>query len=181
MNREKKSEKLTRLCAHCAGPMPPPAPTGRPRTYCSISCRDRAEYARYEARNAERLQRERAEREAEWEAREKKREAEAEREYRRALEAGGAVAANARWERLYDETLDKYGGRYGLCQWEDEDGSGQFAGRRCTRRTTADVYCWRHNRQLDRETERRRRGEGASFDVTPHPFDPRRKERACSV
>ena len=65
MNREKKSEKLTRLCAHCAGPMPPPAPTGRPRIYCSISCRDRAEYARYEARNAERLQRERAEREAE--------------------------------------------------------------------------------------------------------------------
>jgi hypothetical protein len=33
--------------------------------------------------------------------------------YQRALEAGGAVAANARWERLYDETLDKYGGRYG--------------------------------------------------------------------
>ena len=31
MNREKKSEKLTRLCAYCAGPMPPPAPTGRPR------------------------------------------------------------------------------------------------------------------------------------------------------
>ena len=79
-----------------------------------------------------------------------------EREYQRALAAGGAVAANARWERLYDETNGKYGGRYGLCQWEDEDDDGNYEGRCCTRRT-ADVYCLRHNRQLARETAKRRR------------------------
>jgi hypothetical protein len=101
-------------------------------------------------------QRERKRREAEREKREAERLRRAEREYQRAIAAGGTVAANARWERLDDETLDKYGGRYGLCQWEDEDDSGQFAGRRCTRRTTGDVYCWRHNRQLERESERRR-------------------------
>ena len=101
--------------------------------------------------------RERERREAEREEREAERLRREEREYQRAIAVGGAVAANARWERLYDETLDKYGGRYGLCQWEDEDGSGGFAGRRCTRRTTADVYCWRHNRQLDRESEKRKR------------------------
>ena len=106
--------------------------------YCSVSCRERAEYARWEAKQAEQRERDRVQSEAEWEAREKDREAEAEREYRRA-QAGGAVEANARWERLYDETLDKYGGRYGLCQWEDEDDSGEYTGRRCTRRTTADV------------------------------------------
>jgi hypothetical protein len=100
-------------------------------------------------------QRERKRREAEREEREAERLRREEREYQRAIAAGGAVAADARWERLYDETLEKYGGRYGLCQWEDEDGSGHFA-HTCTRRTTADVYCWRHNRQLDRESERRR-------------------------
>jgi hypothetical protein len=94
-----------------------------------------------------------------------------EAEYQRILDAGGAVAANARWERLYDETLDRYGGRYGLCQWEDEDDSGEFAGRRCTRRTTADVYCWKHNRQLDRESERRRREKERASTVIPQPND----------
>jgi hypothetical protein len=101
--------------------------------------------------------RERERREAERRVREEQAARRRELEYQREIAAGGAVAANARWERLYDETLDKYGGRYGLCQWEDEDGSGDFAGRRCTRRTTADVYCWRHNRQLDRESAARRR------------------------
>jgi hypothetical protein len=78
-------------------------------------------------------------------------------EYQRAIRTGGAVAANARWERLSDETYDKYGGRYGLCQWEDEDDDGNYEGRRCTRRTTGNVYCRRHMRQLERESERRHR------------------------
>jgi DNA-directed RNA polymerase subunit M/transcription elongation factor TFIIS len=86
--------------------------------------------------------------------REPRREREAQRrreaEYQRALKVGGDVAAEARWERLYDETLDA--GRYGLCQWALDN--GQYGA--CTRRT-AGVYCWRHNRQLDRESERRRR------------------------
>jgi hypothetical protein len=101
-------------------------------------------------------QRERERREAERRGREEEAARRREREYQRALAAGGAVAANARWERLSDETHDKYGGRYGLCQWEDEDDDGNYEGRRCTRRT-ADVYCWRHNRQLERETEKRKR------------------------
>jgi hypothetical protein len=33
-----------------------------------------------------------------------------------AIEAGGDVAAEVKWERLYDETLDVVGSRYGLCQ-----------------------------------------------------------------
>ena len=168
-DRKKKSEKPTRSCAYCGGPMPPPAPTGRPAVYCSISCRDRAYFARRQTKETERLQHDRAQREAEWEAREKKRQAEAEREYQRAIAAGGAVAANARWERLYDETLDKYG-RYGLCQWEDEDANGDYLGRRCTRRTTG-VYCWKHNRQLDRESERRRREKERATTVIPQPND----------
>jgi hypothetical protein len=106
---------------------------------------------------------------AQEEAKRQREEAErqAEAEYQSLLAAGGAVAANARWERLSSETYDKYGGRYGLCQWEDEDDSGQFTGRNCTRRTTADVYCWRHNRKLERETAKRRheREESASRDV----------------
>ena len=107
-----------------------------------------------------RLARERyyAEQEALRKARDEEAARRLEREYQRAISAGGAVAANARWERLSDETLAKYGGRYDLCQWEDEDANGNFLGRRCTRRT-ADVYCWRHNRQLERESERRRREE----------------------
>jgi hypothetical protein len=114
-------------------------------------------------------QRDREQREAEREKREAERLRRAELEYQRAIAAGGAVATNARWERLYDEALDKSGGRYGLCQWEDEDGSGQFTGRNCTRRT-ADVYCAKHNHQLDRESERRRREKeraSTSFPTTP--------------
>ena len=51
-----------------------------------------------------------------------------EAEYKSLLAAGGAVAANARWERLNDEAYDKYGGRYGSCQWEYEDDSGESPG-----------------------------------------------------
>jgi hypothetical protein len=102
--------------------------------------------------------RERERFEAEWEAREKARQDKAEREYQRAIKAGGRVAAEARWERLYDETLDA--GRYGLCQWEDEV-DGEFT-HTCYRRTTGDVYCWRHNARLEREAKRRRRELAAS-------------------
>jgi hypothetical protein len=153
-----RKESLPRptSCAYCGGPLPPPALTGRPRTFCSAQCRAANEWIVVSRKREEMEQRELEKREAEREKRETERLRREERDYQRAIAAGGAVAANARWERLYDETLDKYGGRYGLCQWEDEDGSGHFT-RRCTRRTTADVYCWRHNRQLDRESEKRRR------------------------
>jgi hypothetical protein len=90
-----------------------------------------------------------AEREAEREAREKARLDKAEREYQRALKAGGRVAAEARWWRLSDETLDV--GRFGLCQWEEEI-EGKYT-HVCFNRTT-DVYCWRHNAQAEREAKR---------------------------
>ena len=149
-------------CAYCKGPLSPPAVTGRPRTFCSAQCRAANEWVTVSRRREEMERRDREQREAERRRREADAARRREREYRRALEAGGAVAADARWERLYEETYDKYGGRYGLCQWEDEDDGGQLAGRRCTRRTTADVYCWRHNRQLERETARRRREQEAA-------------------
>ena len=75
-----------------------------------------------------------------------------EREYRRAIEAGGDVAAEAKWQRLYFQTLDATESRFGLCQWSLADGNPGA----CTRRT-ADVYCWRHNHQLEREAAAKRR------------------------
>jgi hypothetical protein len=163
--------KAADRCPKCQGPMPPRPRTGRPPIYCSVGCRDAAAASREAERN--RLARERydVEQQAVRKARDEEAARRHEREYQRAIAAGGAVAANARWERVYDETYDKYGGWYGLCQWEDEDDSGEFTGRLCTRRTR-DVYCWRHNRQLERETERRR-GEQAST-VIPRPNE--RKE-----
>ena len=155
-------------CRYCEGPMPPPAPTGRPALYCSIACRRWNEYAVTRHKWEERERIERPKRQAEWEARRKAEEEERARrrdeEYRRAIEAGGDIAAEARWERLYDETLDE--GRYGLCQWALDNGLYGA----CTRRTTG-VYCWRHNRQLDRESERRRRAkERASMVTKPHDW-----------
>jgi hypothetical protein len=91
---------------------------------------------------------------AQEEARRRREEAERrdEAEYQRILDAGGDAAATAKWQRLFDETLDSTGSRYGLCQWAlDNDEYGA-----CFRRT-AGVYCWRHNRELERKSERRRR------------------------
>jgi hypothetical protein len=136
--------------------LPPPAVTGRPRTFCSAQCRQANEWHMDSRRREERERREREQREADWETRRKAKEDQAarrrEREYQRAIEAGGDIAAEARWQRLYDETLDAHGGRYSLCQWALEDGNPGA----CTRRT-GDVYCWMHNRQLERDTVRRRR------------------------
>jgi hypothetical protein len=77
-------------------------------------------------------------------------------EYQRAIEAGGDVAAEARWERLYDETLDATGSRYGLCQWALDNGRNGA----CTNRTD-DVYCAKHSRQVDREAANRREAAGS--------------------
>jgi hypothetical protein len=139
-------------CAYCGGPLPPPALTGRPRTFCSAQCRRANEEVVVSQRLQEMQRRERERLQAEWQAREKARQAKAEREYQRALRAGGRVAAEAKWERLYDETLDA--GRYGLCQWEEEIG-GEYT-HVCLNQTT-DVFCHKHNRQLERESKRRRK------------------------
>ena len=84
-----------------------------------------------------------------------------ERDYRRALAAGGDVAAEARWQRLYDETLDATGSRYGLCQWDLDNGEPGA----CTRRM-ANVYCAKHSRQVERQAEQRRRAKAAEAEPT---------------
>jgi hypothetical protein len=109
-------------------------------------------------------QRERKRREAEREEREAERLRRAERDYRRAIAAGGDVAAEAKWQRLYDETLDATGGRFGLCQWDLSNGEPGA----CTNRT-ANVFCAEHNRQLDREAERRRREKERALTSFPTP------------
>jgi hypothetical protein len=115
-----------------------------------------ARAARAAAREAEleRLERERVEERL-------RRQAEADRrreqEYEQAIKAGGRVAAEARWERASDETLEA--GRYGLCQWEDEiDGEYTHV---CFNRTRLDVYCAKHAHQVEREVERNRRAKEA--------------------
>jgi hypothetical protein len=166
--RSQTTPKRPTTCAYCRGPLPPPAVTGRPRTFCSAQCRAVNEWIVVSRRREEMEQREREQREAAWKAKEAANARRLEREYQRAIAAGAAVAANARWERLYEETLDATGSRWGLCQWEDEDANGDYLGRRCTRRT-ADVYCWRHNRQLERESERRRREKERAPTSFPTP------------
>ena len=135
--RSQTTPKRPTTCAYCRGPLPPPAVTGRPRTFCSAQCRAANEWIVVSRKREEIERREQEQREAAWKAKEAANARRLEREYQRAISAGGAVAANARWERLYDETLDKYGGRYGLCQWEDEDDSGSSPGvaARAARRT----------------------------------------------
>lgn len=76
-----------------------------------------------------------------------------EQEFHAAIARGGYDAVMARWNRASDETIEKTGSRYGLCQWEDEV-DGEYMGRMCYRRT-ADVYCANHNRRLERETRKR--------------------------
>jgi hypothetical protein len=150
-------------------PLPPPAVTGRPRSFCSAQCRQANEWSVGSRRREEKERRERKQREAEAARRREKAEAEAararDREYRRAIEAGGDTAAEAKWQRLYSETLDSTGSRYGLCQWPLDNGQPGA----CTRRT-ADVYCARHSRQLEREAEKRRREKERASTVIPPPL-----------
>ena len=110
----------------------------------------RAERAAAREAELERLERERIE---ERHRRQAEADRRREREYQQAIKAGGRVAAEARWWRASDETLEA--GRYGLCQWEDEI-DGEYT-HLCFNRTRSDVYCSTHNRQLEREIERDRR------------------------
>jgi hypothetical protein len=115
----------------------------------SMPCGQRVDRGQSEARGdgAERKRRE-----AEREEREAERLRRAERDYQLAIAAGGDVAAEAKWQRLYDETLDATASRYGLCQWDLANGQPGA----CTNRT-ANVFCAKHNRQLDRKAAARRR------------------------
>jgi hypothetical protein len=122
--------------------------------------------------------REAGRREAAWKAREKAREDKAEREYQRAIKAGGRVAAEAKWQRLFDETLDATGGRYELCQWEDEI-EDEYT-HTCFNRST-DVYFAKHNRQLDRESQRSRKSKESEAEPSvpkqTTPSTPRVRRR----
>jgi hypothetical protein len=90
-----------------------------------------------------------------FERRQEERDRRLEREFQRAIRAGGDVAAEARWQRLEIQTLDATQSRYGLCQWALEDGNPGA----CTRRAQSwDVYCGVHNRQLEREQQRKEFG-----------------------
>jgi hypothetical protein len=138
-----------RKCRYCRGPMPPPAPTGRPALYCSLTCRRDNEYAVARRRWEERERRERPKREAEWRAQRQAQEAarleaeEAERQ--RNLAAGGLVAL----DQMQSDAF--YADR---CGWYDDDTDTEV----CLRPTDESfVWCKKHNRQLDRESEQRRR------------------------
>jgi hypothetical protein len=115
--------------------------------------REAAAAARGQRQAAREAELERLERERIEERRRRQAEADRrrEREFQRAIEAGGDVAANARWERLYAQTVDA--GRYSLCQWPLDSGEPGA----CTRRTTVDPFCSHHYRQVDREVERESR------------------------
>jgi hypothetical protein len=64
-----------------------------------------------------------AEANAAFERRQRERDRRREQEHRRAIAAGGDIAAEARWQRLFDQTLDETGGRFQLCQWALDDGN----------------------------------------------------------
>jgi hypothetical protein len=143
---------------------------GRDSSYRCLACKREASAAARAARETEELEAQAAEI--------RRRNAEAarrsEREYRRAIAAGGDAAAEARWDKLFSQTLDETGGRFQLCQWplkNDHPGA-------CTNRT-GDVFCAKHNRELEREQERLRKAQDredrASVPVRPSAPGVRRR------
>jgi hypothetical protein len=141
--------------------MPPANWTGRPRTYCSEGCREEAAAIRYEVRSRRERRREEERREAEWRARQKAREEEAARRYeeerRHALAAGGIDALDFLQREAFEDER---------CGWyeDDDDPEDGVCQTRVTARTGW-VWCVRHNRQLEREIEERKRQREA--DVRP--------------
>jgi hypothetical protein len=119
--------------------------------------REAAAAARAQRQAAREAELERLERERIEERRRRQAEADRrrEQEYQQAIKAGGRAAAEAKWWRASDETA--LAGRYGLCQCEMD---GEYT-HVCFNRTTGDVYCSKHNRQLERELERDRRAKEA--------------------
>jgi hypothetical protein len=130
---------------------------GRDRSGRCLICREEAAAAR-----AALEERAIAERQAAFERQWAEIDRRREQEYQRAIAAGGRAAAEARWNRAYDEEST-----FGLCQWEDEV-EGEYT-HVCFNRTR-DVYCAKHNRQLERETERRRNAEAKM--ILPSGLEP---------
>ena len=67
------------------------------------------------------------------------------------MAAGGRPAREARWQEASSRTLQKSESEYGLCQWSEETGRPGD----CFLETD-EVYCAKHNRQLERESASRR-------------------------
>jgi hypothetical protein len=155
-------------CEYCGGPMPPPALTGRPRSFCSAACRSAAERYRI---SQEYLERQRREQEEQNRAAARRR-ADAEKkrlkERERILKAGGYDAGMLLWEEAYHESLRKDG--TGLCQWQDEDkdkqGTHHYLPRRCFQPQAApwDVYCDGDNHLLEERSAAYRASKAARDD-----------------
>ncbi len=134
--------------------MPPPALTGRPRSFCSAACRSAAERYRISQEYHEKQRREREEQEREAARHRAAAEKKRLKERERILKAGGYDAGMLLWDEAYTESLDK--GGPGLCQWQDEDTQGTqgprhpYLPRQCFQEAE-DVYCAHHNRVLAEE------------------------------
>ena len=138
----KKLPQQTRRCPNCGGPMPPPAWTGRPRTFCSNGCR--AEAAAIQQAEWERLAQERRE------AEQAKRTA---AERRRNLRAGGV----RRLEQLQSDAWDSQ-----RCGWY-EAGDEDVCQRRVTRAYL--VWCRQHTDREERLETEAEEAEIAAFEA----------------
>lgn len=113
---------------------------GRDSSYRCRECR------RLDGRQAraEREAEAQAARHAEWKRHRVAVERQQKREHERKLAAGGDIAAEARWQELWSDTLMRTG--HGLCQWSLENGHPGA----CTRvvKQAGQVYCRAHNREV---------------------------------
>jgi hypothetical protein len=160
--------KYPTKCQYCRGPMPPPALTGRPRSFCSAACRSAAERYRVSQQYLEKQRREQEEQERAAARRLAAADKKRLKERERILKTGGYDAGMLLWEMAYNESLDK-GGR-GLCQWQDEDPNQEghhYLPRQCFR-PEEQVYCAHHNKVL-RERTAKRKAEQAEPPPPPKP------------
>jgi hypothetical protein len=165
--------KYPTKCQYCGGPMPPPALTGRPRSFCSAACRSAAERYRVSQQYIEKQRREQEDADRAAARRQAAADKKQLKERERILKAGGYDAGMLLWEMAYNESLDK--GGPGLCQWQDEDTEGTqgpehpYLPRQCFRPQEEDwdVYCRHHNQVLNAE-QAQRKGE----QPPPPPPEP---------
>jgi hypothetical protein len=157
--------KYPTSCEYCGGPMPPPALTGRPRSFCSAACRSAAEKYRISQEYHEKQRREQEEQERAAAQRRAAAEKERLKERERILKAGGYDAGMLLWDEAYTESLDK--GGPGLCQWQDEV-DGKYLPRQCFQEAEG-VYCADHNRVLEAEQAKRKAGQAEPPPVPPEP------------
>jgi hypothetical protein len=177
-NREIEPEKETRpkedrmpkrptSCVYCGGPLPPPALTGRPRSFCSAQCRQANERVVVSRNLHEKERRERERLEAEATARREKLEAEVaardEREYRRGSRPEGTPQRRRSGKGCSTRRPRRAGG---ACA----NGRSQTASP-ARARTAPPTSTARSTTGSSIGSPSNSVGEGASCDVTPHPYD----------